>query len=54
MTAYKSAYKILEDNQDIMHRMSAALLERETLDANEIKLIIDGKELPQSGRRSPA
>jgi cell division protease FtsH len=29
-----------------MHRMAAALLERETLDANEIKLIIEGKELP--------
>jgi cell division protease FtsH len=45
-TAYKSAYTILESNQDIMHRMAGALLERETLDANEIKLIIEGKELP--------
>jgi cell division protease FtsH len=44
--AYKSAYTILESNQDIMHRMAAALLERETLDAAEIKLIIEGKELP--------
>ena len=44
--AYKSAYDILNSNQDIMHRMAAALLERETLDANEIKLIIEGKELP--------
>ncbi|WP_353073684.1 ATP-dependent zinc metalloprotease FtsH [Tunturiibacter gelidiferens] len=43
---YKSAYTILESNQDIMHRMAAALLERETLDAVEIKLIIEGKELP--------
>ncbi|WP_158790292.1 ATP-dependent zinc metalloprotease FtsH [Granulicella sp. L60] len=45
-TGYKSAYTILESNQDIMHRMAAALLERETLDAAEIKLIIEGKELP--------
>ena len=45
-TAYKSAYTILESNQDIMHRMASALLERETLDANEIKLIIEGKDLP--------
>ena len=45
-TAYKSAYTILDANQDIMHRMAAALLERETLDAAEIKLIIEGKELP--------
>ncbi len=34
-----------------MHRMSDALLERETLDAAEIKLIIEGKELPAA--RSP-
>ena len=44
--AYKSAYSILESNQDIMHRMATALLERETLDASEIKLIIEGKDLP--------
>ena len=45
-TAYQSAYNILNTNQDIMHRLANALLERETLDANEIKLIIEGKELP--------
>jgi cell division protease FtsH len=49
--AYASAYQILDNNHDIMHRMSAALLERETLDAVEIKLIIEGKELPEA--RSP-
>ncbi len=43
---YRSAYKILEENADIMHRMAAALLERETLDKAEIDLIIEGKELP--------
>jgi cell division protease FtsH len=43
---YKSAYTILEQNADIMHRMAAALLERETLDKAEIDLIIEGKELP--------
>jgi cell division protease FtsH len=48
---YKSAYEILDNNHDIMHRMSNALLERETLDAAEIKLIIEGKELPEA--RSP-
>jgi cell division protease FtsH len=48
---YKSAYTILESNQDIMHRMATALLERETLDAADIKLIIEGKELPTA--RSP-
>jgi cell division protease FtsH len=44
--AYKSAYAILDANHDIMHRMSNALLERETLDAAEIKLIIAGHDLP--------
>jgi cell division protease FtsH len=44
--AYRSAYGILDSRQDIMHRMAAALLERETLDANEIRMIIEGKELP--------
>ena len=48
---YKSAYSLLESNQDIMHRMATALLERETLDAAEIKLIIEGKDLPPM--RSP-
>jgi cell division protease FtsH len=48
---YKSAYTILESNQDIMHRMATALLERETLDAADIKLIIEGKDLPTA--RSP-
>jgi len=43
---YKSAYEILEHNQDVMHKLAAALLERETLDAVEIKLIIEGKDLP--------
>jgi len=42
---YKSAHQILENNQDVMHRMAAALLERETLDAAEIELLIQGKEL---------
>ncbi len=44
--AYRSAYGILDSRQDIMHRMAAALLERETLDGNEIRMIIEGKELP--------
>jgi len=44
--AYQSAHTILEANQDAMHRISAALLERETIDAEEVKLLIEGKELP--------
>jgi len=44
--AYNSATKILGSNKEIMHRISAALLEREVLDANEIKLLMEGKDLP--------
>jgi cell division protease FtsH len=29
-----------------MHRMSKALLDRESLDATELKLLIEGKDLP--------
>jgi cell division protease FtsH len=43
---YQAAHKLLEDNAPLMHRMAAALLERETLDAAEIRLLIEGKELP--------
>jgi cell division protease FtsH len=44
--AYQAAVDILAGHKPIMHRMSAALLEREVLDSNEIKIIIEGKELP--------
>jgi cell division protease FtsH len=44
--AYEAAVDILAGHKPIMHRMSAALLEREVLDSNEIKIIIEGKELP--------
>ncbi|HEV2276147.1 MAG TPA: ATP-dependent zinc metalloprotease FtsH [Acidobacteriaceae bacterium] len=44
--AYRSAYTILETHKDVMHRMAKALLDRETLDATEIRMIIEGNDLP--------
>jgi cell division protease FtsH len=44
--AYQSAYTIINANQDAMHRISAALLERETIDAEEVKMLIEGRQLP--------
>jgi len=44
--AYQSAYTLINTHQDAMHRISAALLERETIDADEVKMLIEGKELP--------
>jgi cell division protease FtsH len=44
--AYQSAHTLVETNADAMHRIAAALLERETIDAEEVRLLIEGKELP--------
>jgi len=44
--AYQSAHSIVETNADAMHRIAAALLERETIDAEEVQMLIDGKTLP--------
>ncbi|HEV2488066.1 MAG TPA: ATP-dependent zinc metalloprotease FtsH [Terracidiphilus sp.] len=44
--AYQTAHSILESNKDPMHRIAAALLERETIDAEEVRMLIEGKELP--------
>jgi cell division protease FtsH len=43
---YDTAKGILGGDRDALTRIALALLEREVLDANEIKMIIDGKELP--------
>jgi cell division protease FtsH len=43
---YQAAYKILDENRDVMHKIAAALLEREVLDASEIQMILEGKQLP--------
>jgi cell division protease FtsH len=45
-SGYQSAYSILEQNQPIMHRLATALLERETINGDEIKMLIEGRELP--------
>ena len=45
--AYQSAYSLVDGNQPAMHRIAAALLERETIDAEEVRLLIEGKELPE-------
>jgi len=54
--AYQSAHTIVETNAEAMHRIAAALLERETIDAEEVQLLIDGKELPpvRSALASPS
>ena len=41
-TGYDRARKVIEDKSDALIRVAEALLEREVLDGNEVKLIIDG------------
>jgi cell division protease FtsH len=45
-TGMRRALKILKENTDTLHRLAAALLEREILDAPEIDAVIRGEELP--------
>ena len=45
-SGYSTAKQILSDNRDTLEKVAKALIEREVLDANEIKLLVDGKELP--------
>jgi len=40
------AENILNQNIDILHKLSIELLEREILDSSEIEKIIKGEELP--------
>jgi cell division protease FtsH len=51
--AYETAHKILETHRDILDCVAVALLEREVLDANEVKLLMEGKPLPEKPRTPP-
>ena len=43
---YDVAKKVIEDNKETLARIAQALLEREVLDAAELKMVIEGKQLP--------
>jgi cell division protease FtsH len=45
-TGYEKAKNIILENREALVRIALALLEREVLDANELKLILEGKQLP--------
>lgn len=42
---HERALKILRDNLETLHNLSLALLEKETLDGNEVEMIMTGKTL---------
>jgi cell division protease FtsH len=43
---YETAKGILQGNPDTLQKIAMALLEREVLDASEVMLLVEGKELP--------
>jgi cell division protease FtsH len=44
--AYKIAVEIVSNKREFLDKIAHALLEREVIDANDIRLILEGKELP--------
>jgi cell division protease FtsH len=44
--ANDAAETILKDNLELLHKTSKVLIERETIDAEELRLLIKGEELP--------
>ena len=51
--AYEKAQNIVQSNRDTLERIALALLEREVLDANEVKMLMEGKTLPDKPRTPP-
>jgi len=45
-SGYTTAKQVISDNRDVLERIARALIEREVLDANEIKMLVEGQELP--------
>jgi cell division protease FtsH len=50
---YESAKNLLSNNRETLERIAQALLEREVIDANEVKLLMEGKPLPEKVRTPP-
>ena len=45
-TLYDEAYQMLQENRDVLERITLSLLERETLETKELALLLAGEELP--------
>jgi cell division protease FtsH len=43
---YTTAKQLISDNRDVLERIARALIEREVLDANEIKMLVENQQLP--------
>ncbi len=51
--AFAEATRILSERRAALDRLAAALLERETLDRDEVELVVAGKSLPPQARAVP-
>jgi len=51
--AYESAKNIQNTHRDVLERIAQGLLEREVLDALEVRMLIEGKPLPEKVRTPP-
>ena len=52
--SYHRAEEILKDRRDAMHRIVEVLLEKETLQREEFKALLEGKPLPEADGAPPA
>src|SRR5260370_17850462 len=43
---YSTAKSILSENRETLIKIAKALIEREVLDASEVKMLVEGQELP--------
>jgi cell division protease FtsH len=50
--AYTRAGSILSANRDLLDRLAAALLERETVDREDLDILVQGKLLPPRSSES--
>ncbi len=50
---YEKAKNLLSNNRDTLERIAQALLEREVIDANEVKMLMEGRPLPEKPRTPP-
>jgi cell division protease FtsH len=50
---YEKAKNLLVNNRETLESIAQALLEREVLDANEVKLLMEGKPLPEKPPTPP-
>src|SRR5271154_5319373 len=50
---YENAKRLLSNNRETLERIAQALLEREVIDALEVKMLMEGRPLPEKPRTPP-